>query len=424
MKKVLYVGLDVHKESIVVATAPQGDTEAQLYGKIGGTLDALDKVIKKMARPDLELRFVYEAGPCGYVIYRHLKKQGYHCQVIAPSLIPTKASDRVKTDRRDARQLARLFRAGELTAIYVPDEEDEAVRDLVRARDRAMVDQRKARQRLKGFLLRLGHRYLGRGNWSAEHLRYLAQIKLSHAAQQIAFQEYLEAITVATERLERLTKAMEAALPAWKRAPVVHAVMSLRGVALINGMTLIAEAGDLTRFDSPTSLMSYFGLTPSEYSSGEKRVQGGITKAGNGACRRALVEAAHHYRIAPRVSPAMQKRQEDQSKEVRAIALKAQQRLHSRYRLLTARQKKPVIVIAALARELCGFVWAIACQLSAPEKLKTREKGTSKETKAAVQTTPAPVQSSVLTETTKKTYQLNAEKTFKKQAVNTRAIPG
>lgn len=422
MKKVLYVGLDVHKESMVVATAPQGDTEAQLYGKIGGTLDALDKLIKKMARPDLELRFVYEAGPCGYVIYRHLKKQGYHCQVIAPSLIPTKASDRVKTDRRDARQLARLFRAGELTAIYVPDEEDEAVRDLVRARDRAMVDQRKARQRLKGFLLRLGHRYLGRGNWSAEHLRYLAQIKLSHAAQQIAFQEYLEAITVATERLERLTKAMEAALPAWKRAPVVNAVMSLRGVALINGMTLIAEAGDLTRFDSPTSLMSYFGLTPSEYSSGEKRVQGGITKAGNGACRRALVEAAHHYRIAPRVSPAMQKRQEDQSKEVRAIALKAQQRLHSRYRLLTARQKKPVIVIAALARELCGFVWAIACQLSAPEKLKTREKGTSKETKAAVQTTPAPVKSSVLTETTKKTYQLNAEKTFKKQAVNTRAI--
>jgi transposase len=170
MKKVLYVGLDVHKESIVVATAPQGDTEAQLYGKIGGTLDALDTLIKKMAKPDVELRFVYEAGPCGYVIYRHLKKQGSECQVIAPSLIPTKASDRVKTDRRDARQLARLFRAGELTAIYVPDEEDEAVRDLVRARDRAMVDQRKARQRLKGFLLRLGHRYLGRGNWCREEI--------------------------------------------------------------------------------------------------------------------------------------------------------------------------------------------------------------------------------------------------------------
>src|ERR1039457_4402509 len=347
MKKVLYVGLDVHKESIVVATAPQGDTEAQLYGKIGGTLDALDKLIKKMARPDLELRFVYEAGPCGYVIYRHLKKRKYHCEVIAPSLIPTKASDRVKTDRRDARQLARLFRAGELTAIYVPDEEDEAVRDLVRARDRAMVDQRKARQRLKGFLLRLGHRYLGRGNWSAEHLRYLAQIKLSHAAQQIAFQEYLEAITVASERLERVAKGMAAALPGWKREPGVRALMSLRGVALINAMTLVAEAGDLTRFESPSQLMSYFGLTPSEYSSGEKRHQGGITKAGNGACRRALVEAAQHYRVAPRVTPAIQKRQEGQSREVRAIALKAQQRLNGRFRLLTGRRKRNVVIIAA-----------------------------------------------------------------------------
>jgi len=413
MKKVLYVGLDVHKESIVVATAPQGDTEAQPYGKIGGTLEALDKLIKKMDRPDVELRFVYEAGPCGYVIYRHLKKRGYHCQVIAPSLIPTKASDRVKTDRRDARQLARLFRAGELTAIYVPDEEDEAVRDLVRARDRAMVDQRKARQRLKGFLLRLGHRYLGRGNWSPAHLRYLADIKMSHAAQQIAFQEYLEAITVATERLERLTKAMEAALPAWKRAPLVHAVMSLRGVALINGMTLIAEAGDLTRFDSPTSLMSYFGLTPSEYSSGEKRVQGGITKAGNGACRRALVEAAHHYRIAPRVSPAMQKRQEGQSQEVRAIALKAQQRLHSRYCRLTARQKKPVIVIAALARELCGFVWAIACEVSAPERVKMRQNPRAKQSQPLAQNHPVQPSQAKPAAHRKKEYQLDPNKKFK-----------
>ena len=416
MKKVLYVGMDVHKESIVVATALQGDTEAQLYGKIGGTLDALDKLIKKMNKPEVELRFVYEAGPCGYVIYRHLKKQGYHCEVIAPSLIPTKASDRVKTDRRDARQLARLFRAGELTAIYVPDEEDEAVRDLVRARDRAMIDQRKARQRLKGFLLRLGYRYVGRGNWSPEHLRYLAQIKLTYAAQQIAFQEYLEAITVATERLERLTKAMEAALPTWKRAPVVQAVMSLRGVALINGLTLIAEAGDLTRFDCPTALMSYFGLTPSEYSSGEKRVQGGITKAGNGACRRALVEAAHQYRIPPRVSPAMQKRQEGQSQEVRAIALKAQQRLHSRYCRLSARQKKPAVVIAALARELCGFVWAIACQVSAPEKVKARQKGGPKETKAAVNPTPAPAKTPPSAPAVKRDYQLNPKKTFKKTA--------
>src|SRR6185369_10420814 len=248
-----------------------------------------------------------------------------------------------------------------------PDAEDEAMRDLVRARDRAMIDQRKARQRLKGFLLRLGHRYLGRGNWSPAHLRYLSSLRFSHAAQQIAFQEYLEAITVASERLERLTKAMEAALPGWKREPVVRALMSLRGVALLNAMTLVAEAGDLTRFDSPSQLMSYFGLTPSEYSSGEKRQQGAITKAGNGACRRALVEAAHHYRVAPRVTPAIQKRQEGQCREVRAIALKAQQRLNGRYRLMLGRHKKTVVVVAALARELCGFVWAIACQVSAPE---------------------------------------------------------
>ena len=414
MTKILYVGLDVHKESIVVATAPQGDTQVELYGQIGGTLDALDKLLKKLVKPGVELHFVYEAGPCGYVIYRHLTKRKYHCQVIAPSLIPTKASDRVKTDRRDARQLARLFRAGELTAIYVPDEEDEAVRDLVRARDRAVTDQRKGRQRLKGFLLRLGHRYKGQGNWSAAHLRYLASLKLSHAAQQIAFQEYLEAITVATERLERLTTAMAAALTGWKREPVVRALMSLRGVAVINGMTLVAEAGDLTRFDSPSQLMSYFGLTPSEYSSGEKRQQGGITKAGNGACRRALVEAAHQYRIAPRVSPAMQQRQEGQSKEVRAIAWKAQQRLHERYRVLSGHHKKVVVVVAALARELCGFVWAIACQVSAPHKVKMRGQTTAQATKAATPKTSTAIKSSTTAAAAKRVYVLDSKKKFKK----------
>lgn len=413
MTKILYVGLDVHKESIVVATAPQGDTQVELYGQIGGTLDALDKLIKKLAKPDLELRFVYEAGPCGYVIYRHLVKGRYHCEVIAPSLIPTKASDRVKTDRRDARQLARLFRAGELTAIYVPDEEDEAVRDLVRARERAMTDQRKGRQRLKGFLLRLGHRYQGRSNWCPAHLRYLATLKLSHAAQQIAFQEYLEAITVATERLERLTTAMAAALTGWKREPVVRALMSLRGVAAINGMTLVAEAGDLTRFDSPSQLMSFFGLTPSEYSSGEKRQQGGITKAGNGACRRALVEAAHQYRVPPRVNPAMQQRQEGQTREVRAIAWKAQQRLHERYQVLSGRHKKVVVVVAAVARELCGFVWAIACQVSAPHKVKMRGPTVAKETKPTTPKTSTATTTS-RTAAAKREYVLDAKKKFKK----------
>lgn len=396
MKKILYIGLDVHKESVVVSTALEGDTQVEFHGKIGGTLDELDKLIKRLDKPDRELRFVYEAGPCGYVIYRHLKQRQFFCEVIAPSLIPTKASDRVKTDRRDARQLARLFRSGELTAIYVPDEEDEAVRDLVRARERAANDQARARQRLKGFLLRLGHRDAGTGSWTPAYRARLAKIKFSHATQQTAFQEYVEAITTATERLDRLTKAVEAALPEWKRAPVVRALMSLRGVATLTAMTLVAEAGDLTRFDSASQLMSYFGLTPSEYSSGEKRQQGGITKAGNGACRKALIEAAHHSHRPLRISPTVQKRQEGQSKEVRAIALKAQNRLHARYKLLKARQKKPVVVVTALARELCGFVWAIACQVSAPEKVKLIEE-------PAIKNGPK-----------NKTYRLDAEKKFKK----------
>lgn len=383
MNKIIhYIGLDVHKESIAIAIAPGDSSEVRPYGIIGGTLDALDKAIKKLQHPGVQLRFVYEAGPCGYVIYRHLKRRAYPCAVVSPSLIPKKASDRVKTDRRDAQQLARLYRAGELSAIYVPDEEDEAVRDLVRCRERAVIDQRKARQRLKGFLLRLGFRYQGRGSWTPAHLRYLAALKMPHPASHLAFTEYVEAITVATERLERLTQAVEGALPGWKWEKVVRALMSLRGVAVLNAMTLVAEAGDLSRFDCPSQLMNYFGLTSSEHTSGDKRHQGGITKAGNSACRRVLVEAAHHYRLAPRVSPLLQRRQEAQSQEVRAIAWKAQQRLHKRHRVLSARGKKAVVVVTALARELGGFVWAIACQISAPDKVHLRQQP-SKPTAAA-----------------------------------------
>jgi transposase len=372
-KRVHYIGLDVHKETIAVAIAVEGDTEVRNYGIIGGSLEALDKVIKKLERPEVELRLVYEAGPCGYVIYRHLKSKGLHCAVVAPSLIPKKASDRVKTDRRDAQQLARLYRAGELTAIYVPDEQDEAVRDLVRARHAAMTDQRKARQRLKGFLLRLGFRYTGKSSWNDAHQRYLARLTMPRPEQQIVFQEYLEAINVQTERLARLSTAMENALPGWKCQPVVQALMSLRGVQTIVAMTLVAEAGDMSRFSDPRQLMAYFGLVPSEHTSSDKRRQGGITKCGNGACRRVLIEAAWQYRLSPKVSPQLRRRQEQQPKTVRDISWKAQQRLHQRYKTLSGYRKKSAVVITALARELTGFVWAIACQISAPERVKKRE---------------------------------------------------
>lgn len=371
-KTVHYLGLDVHKETIAVAIAPAGDTEVRSYGTISGTLDALDKLIKKLQQPHIELRLVYEAGPCGYVIYRHLKSKGVHCEVVAPSLIPKKASDRVKTDRRDAAQLARLFRAGELTAIYVPDEEDEALRDLVRARQTAVMDQRKARQRLKGFLLRLGFRYAGKTSWNDAHQRYLARLKMPRPQQQIAFQEYVEAINVQSERLQRLTQAMVNALNGWKWEPVVRALMSLRGVQEVVGMTLVAEVGDLSRFDDPRQLMAFLGLTPSEHTSSDKRWQGGITKCGNSACRRVLTEAAHQYRLPPQISPSLRARQEKQPKAVRDIAWKAQLRLHQRYETLSRYRKKNVVIVSALARELVGFVWAIVCQLKAPEKIKAR----------------------------------------------------
>lgn len=368
MNKVIhYVGLDVHKETIAVSIAPQNTTEVRRYGIMGGTLDAVDKLIKKLSADNVELRWVYEAGPCGFVLCRHLRSKGFVCQVVAPSLIPKKASDRVKTDRRDADQLARLCRAGELTAIHVPDQEDEAIRDLVRARTSAVVEQRKARNRLKGFLLRLGYRYTGKSGWNDAHKRYLSSLVMPRPAQPIAFQEYIHAINDATERLERLSQAVEDALPGWKWEPVVRALMSLRGVQVLTGMTLVAEVGDFSRFDDARSLMNFFGLTPSEHSSGGSRVQGGITKCGNVHCRRVLTEAAWHYRLTPKVSEPLQKRQEGQSKEVRLIAWNAQKRLHQRFRQLSAK-KKSVIAAAAVARELTGFVWAIARQVKPVER--------------------------------------------------------
>jgi transposase len=361
-KSIYYIGLDVHKETIAVSIAPEGSSEVRRYGIIGGTLDAVAKLIKKLSQECMELRFVYEAGPCGFVLCRYLRSKGYVCMVVCPSLVPKKPSDRVKTDRRDADQLARLYRASELTGIHIPDPEDEAVRDLVRARTAALVDQRKARNRLKGFLLRLGFRYTGKSSWNDGHKRYLAGLVMTYAPQQIAFQEYIHAIDEATERLARLTQAVPEALPGWKWEPVVRALMCLRGVEVLSAMTLVAEVGDFSRFDNALSLMHFLGLTPSEHSSSDKRVQGGITKCGNAHCRRVLSEAAWQYRLKPKVSAAMQKRQERQSKEVRMIAWKAQLRLHKRFQRLSAR-KKSVVAATAVARELAGFVWAIACQI-------------------------------------------------------------
>jgi transposase len=280
--------------------------------------------------------------------------------VVAPSLIPRKPGDRVKTDRRDAVMLARLLRSGDLDAIYVPTVDDEAIRDLSRAREDAVRDLKRSKVRLKAFLLRQDIRYEGRANWNAAHLRWLARVVCPTPAQQIVFQEYVHTVTEQTDRLRRLEAELHTAVKTWRRHPVVEAVQALRGLDLTGAVTLIAEVGDLTRFDTARKLMSYLGLTPSEYSSGASRRQGGITKAGNGHARRALVEGAWAYRYPAKVSRHLQRRLENVPTEVRAIAWKAQVRLCKRYRLLSARGKHVNQVVVAIAREMAAFAWAIA----------------------------------------------------------------
>jgi transposase len=319
--------------------------------------------VRKLQSKAKHLVFVYEAGPCGYWLYRYLTQKGYDCWVVAPSLIPKKAGDRVKTDRRDAVQLARLMRSGDLTPVYVPKVEDEAIRDLSRAREDTLHDLKTAKLRLKAFLLRHAIRYTGRATWGPAHLRWLSEVVCPTAAQQIVFQEYVRAVTEHTERLHRLAQELHEHVKAWRLYPVVEALQALRGVQLTVAVTLIAELGDLTRFDNPRQLMNYLGLTPSEYSSGERRRQGGITKTGNTHARRALVEGAWAYRYPAKVSRHLQLRLEKVPKPLQDISWKAQARLCKRYRQLSARGKHPNQVVVAIARELIAFMWAIAKQV-------------------------------------------------------------
>jgi transposase len=359
-----FVGMDVHKNSIEIAIAQRGrDGEVRNFGKIDGTLDALDKVVRKLVSKGGPLHFVYEAGPCGYEIYRHLTGKGYDCSVVAPSRIPKKSGDRIKNDRRDACKLARLDRAGELTPVYVPFTEDEAIRDLTRAREDAKIDEKKSKQRLLSFLLRYGLRYTGKKTWSKAHIRWLSDIKMPHPSQQIVLQEYIDTITECSLRVHRLTEQIRQMLPQWRMFPVVKALQALRGVSLIVSATTIAEVGDLKRFENPTELMSYLGLVPSEHSSGEKTRRGSITKSGNGHVRRVLVEAAWAYRLPARVSRVLLKRQEGLPQEVCEISWKAQVRLCSRYRRLWAKGKPKQVIVTAIARELCAFMWAIANEI-------------------------------------------------------------
>jgi transposase len=360
----LFIGMDVHKETIAVAyVAQEYGAEVIYLGTIGTRQCDIDQLVRKMQSKAQHLIFVYEAGPCGYWLYRYLTKKGYDCWVVAPSLIPKKSGDRVKTNRRDAVQLARLARSGDLTLVSVPNVEDEAIRDLTRAREDTISDLKDAKFRLKAFLLRQDIRYAGRANWGPAHLRWLAEVVCPTAAQQIVFQEYVCAITEYTERLQRLEQELQAQVQVWRLHPVVEALQALRGVQFTVAVTMVAEIGDLTRFEHPRELMKFLGLVPSEYSTGDHRRQGAITKAGNTHARRALIEGAWAYRYPAKVSRHLQLRLETQPKVIQDISWKAQVRLCRRYRRLGARGKHANVVTVAIARELAGFMWAIAQQV-------------------------------------------------------------
>jgi transposase len=367
MSNVRFVGLDVHAETIAVAVAePHG--EVRSLGVIPNCPDAIRRLVKKLAPPE-QLRICYEAGPTGYVIYWQLTALGVRCEVVAPTLVPVKAGDRVKTDRRDALKLARSYRAGDLTPVWVPDTAHEALRDLVRAREAAKKDQLRARHRLGKFLLRHGQRPPSALKaWTQAYLTWVKRVvHFDHGAQEATLLDYLHEVEHVAERLARLERAIDDAVqtaPAQMRA-VIEALQALRGVALVTAVTVVAEVGEFARFASPRQLMGYSGAVASEASSGARTKRGGITKTGNAHLRRVLIEAAWASRHRPAIGAALRKRQVALSRDVTAIAWKAQHRLHARYRHLLARGKRRQHVVTAIARELLGFMWAISVQVEA-----------------------------------------------------------
>ena len=359
-----YVGLDVHKDTIAVAVAWPGREAPEYRGIVPNRRNSLQKLIRGLQGPHGEaVSFAYEAGPCGYGVYREITETGHDCQVVAPSLIPRKPGDRVKTDRRDAVSLARLHRAGELTRVWVPAPDWEAVRDLTRAREDMKAVEVRTRQRLGAFLLRHGRVYHGKSRWTQAHSRWLEEQKFDFPVQQTVFQEYVDAAVAAQKRTDGLEAQMHELLDAWSQRPTAEALMSLRGVSTITAMTILAELGDLTRFDSPRQLVGFLGLAPGEYSSGSRRRQGAITKTGNGHVRRLLTEAAWAYRFPARKTAHMRRKAARVPDRVQAIAWAAQKRLCARYVKLYQRGKAKNKVVTAIARELVGFIWAIACEV-------------------------------------------------------------
>jgi transposase len=373
MKNVRFIGLDVHAKTIAVGVAETGG-EVRGLGVIPNTAESVSRLVKKLGRPG-QLKMCYEAGPTGYVLYWQLTRMGVHCEVVAPTLIPVKPGDRVKTDRRDAEKLARSYRAGDLTPVWVPDAAHEALRDLVRAREAAKQDQLRARHRLGKFLLRQGRR-AGEGMtaWTSQHMQWIKPQHFAQPAQEATLLDYLHEVEHMGARIERLEKAIDTAVqkaPEKMRA-VILGLQSLRGVAKISAVAIVAELGEISRFARPRQLMGYSGAVSREHSSGDRVKRGSISKAGNAHLRRIVVEAAWAYRHRPNIGAGLAARQKGSSATIKEIAWKAQHRLHGRYAKLMAKGKTKQKVVTAVGRELLGFIWAIGVEversLSAPQR--------------------------------------------------------
>jgi transposase len=371
--KEYYIGLDAHKESVAISYALGGSREAAVYhGTCGGSLLAVETALRKLAKklevPFRELKVCYEAGPTGFVLARRLRQLKLECVVMAPTKSTRKPGEKVKTDIKDASKIAREFRNGDVVEVRVPPATDEAVRDVSRARTDAVDDCSRSKQRLKSFLLRSGHRYEGKANWSGGHMNYLRSLSLADPAQSIVLEEYLSAIDTNVERVQRLTDKLKELLEDWEWKDIVKALMAFRGFKEVAAMTLVAELGDLRRFKNPRQLMAFLGLVPSEDSSGGRRRQGSITRCGNSHARWMLIESAKHYRLKPKVAPTLSARQDGQGKEVKALSWRAQNRLHDKHRRLTARRLNANKITVAVARELSGFLWELQnkCGLAIP----------------------------------------------------------
>jgi transposase len=370
--KKLYIGLDVHKaETVVAILEADRDAEPRHYGSIATTQHALERAIRRIAKSQehqlADLHVCYEASGCGFWIARRLEQMGVRCDVIAPSLIPTKSGDRVKTDKRDAMKLAKNLRSNDLVPVNIPDSTDEAIRDLCRARTDAVDDLRRAKTRLLALLRRLGYNYDGKTHWTEAHKRYLRNLKLPDAAHNIVLEDHLKLVDDHHERIVRLETAMLTLLEDWQRKPLVEAMMAFKGFQLVAAMVTVSEIGTFSRFEHPKKLMAYLGLVPTENSSGTKKSRGGITKCGNPHARWLLIEQATHYRVPPKISSALSKRQVGQAAWIKTLSWATQLRLSHRFNMLRKRQIHHNKIKVSVARELVGFLWELGTRIESAQ---------------------------------------------------------